>query len=249
MTIVSVHQPNFMPWLKLLDKILASDVYIAYDTAQYTRSEFHSRQKIKMSSGPDWLTVPLRSPGTSAIKDVRIATDQPLRERHLHRITLAYRRCPYFDEVFPVLERVYRRDHEWLVELNLDLISSICDYLGSEVRIVRASELAHTGDRMQRLVQLLEGAGSSVHLTSTIGTEHDYMDPEVFHAAGIELRAQRFDHPVYGQPYGSFVPDLAAIDMLFCCGRETARILASRREFVTVATQSRDTDRVRSGSG
>lgn len=27
-TIVSVHQPNFMPWIKLLDKILASDVYV-----------------------------------------------------------------------------------------------------------------------------------------------------------------------------------------------------------------------------
>ena len=35
---VSVHQPNFMPWLKLLDKILASDVYIAYDTAQFTKT-------------------------------------------------------------------------------------------------------------------------------------------------------------------------------------------------------------------
>ena len=25
-TIVSIHQPNFLSWLKLLDKILASDI-------------------------------------------------------------------------------------------------------------------------------------------------------------------------------------------------------------------------------
>ena len=57
--VVAVHQPNFMPWIKLLDKILASDVYVAYDTVQYTKREFHSRQKIKRADGPAWLSVPV----------------------------------------------------------------------------------------------------------------------------------------------------------------------------------------------
>jgi hypothetical protein len=35
---VSVHQPNFLPWVKLLDKIIASDVYVVYDTVQFTKS-------------------------------------------------------------------------------------------------------------------------------------------------------------------------------------------------------------------
>ncbi|BAS16657.1 conserved hypothetical protein [Arthrobacter sp. Hiyo8] len=47
MVIVSVHQPNFMPWLKLLAKVLASDVYVAYDSVQFTRQEFHARQLLK----------------------------------------------------------------------------------------------------------------------------------------------------------------------------------------------------------
>ena len=44
-TRVSVHQPNFLPWTKLFDKVLGSDVYIEYDSVQYTRSEFHSRRR------------------------------------------------------------------------------------------------------------------------------------------------------------------------------------------------------------
>ena len=51
MTAVSVHQPNFMPWLKLLDKVLASDVYVAYDTVQYTKSEYHARQRVRTRTG------------------------------------------------------------------------------------------------------------------------------------------------------------------------------------------------------
>src|SRR6266568_1310825 len=56
-TRVSVHQPNFLPWTKLFDKVLGSDVYIAYDSVQYTRSEFHSRQLITGRDGPLWLSV------------------------------------------------------------------------------------------------------------------------------------------------------------------------------------------------
>ncbi len=62
-TRVSVHQPNFLPWTKLFDKVLGSDVYIAYDSVQYTRSEFHSRQLITGRDGPLWLSVPVLTRG------------------------------------------------------------------------------------------------------------------------------------------------------------------------------------------
>ena len=62
-TRVSIHQPNFLPWTKLFDKVLASDVYIAYDSVQYTRSEFHSRQRITGRDGPVWLSVPVLTRG------------------------------------------------------------------------------------------------------------------------------------------------------------------------------------------
>lgn len=232
---VSVHQPNFMPWLKLLDKILASDVYVAYDTAQFTRTEYHSRQRMKHDSGPIWLSVPLRKPGMVPIRDVRIDNRQPFRDKQLRRITYAYGKTPYFDEVYPMIERVYQRDQQWLVDLNLDLIDEIRGYLGSKVRVLRASELPHDGDRTERLVGLIRAAGGDVHLTSTVGSDNDYLDLAAFRAAGIEVRVQQFDHPVYRQPHGRFVPHLAAVDMLFACGRDTARILADRRKFVDAA--------------
>ena len=41
---VCLHQPNYLPWTKLLAKIAMSDVYVAYDSVQFTRSEYHNRQ-------------------------------------------------------------------------------------------------------------------------------------------------------------------------------------------------------------
>lgn len=236
-TVVSVHQPNFMPWLKLLDKILASDIYVAYDSVVYTRSEYHSRQKIKREGRPDWLTVPLiKVPGTQQlIKDVRIDNSQPFRKRQLRMIRLAYGRSPYFEEVYPILEAVYGKDQEMLVDLNLDLITALCGYLDGTARIVRASSLERDeppgdlADGARRIVDLVRSAGGTVHLTSTYGTERQYIDWSAVARAGISVRSQEFDHPTYEQSGSDFVPHLAAIDMLFSCGTATAEILRAGR--------------------
>ncbi len=233
---VSVHQPNFMPWLKLVDKIIASDIFVAYDTAQYTKTEYHARQKVMTQSGPGWLSVPIRHVrGTyQVIKDVRIDNSQPFRRRHLRTLKLAYASTPYFDEVFSIIEGVYARGHEYLADLSLDLIASMCTYLGGRVQIVRASELPHSGDRTERLVRLVQHAGGTEHLTSTFGGDHQEVDWFRFAEAGLDVVAQQFEHPVYEQIRPGFVPHLAAVDMMFSCGRQTGEILARRRRLVPV---------------
>jgi hypothetical protein len=241
-TVVSVHQPNFMPWLKLFDKILASDVFVAYDTVQHTRAEYHGRQKIKHESGTAWLTVPVPNNRGKRrlICEVRIDNDQPFRDAHLHRIKLSYRDTPHFEEIYPLVERVYRREHEMLVDLSLDMIRAFCDYLGSPVRIVRASTLDHGGDKTDRLMRLVRAVAGDVHLTSTYGTTGDYLEPAAFEAAGLGLRAQTFEHPRYPQPFGAFLPNLSALDMLCCLGRDTGQILAERRQTLDVVPRYPD---------
>ena len=234
-TLVSVHQPNFMPWLKLLDKILASDVYVAYDTAQFTKSEYHARQKVKTPAKPVWLTVPVMSTGDyKPILDARIDNMQPFRWQHLKKLRKSYGSTPYFDEVYAVVEPIYQGDHEYLVDLNLDLIEALCSYLDAQVRIVRASTLPHDGDRAERVVQLVQAAGGTDHLTSTYGGDHQDVDWSPFEDEGIGIRAQQFKHPEYDQIGDDFVPHLAAVDMLFSCGRQTAEILARDRSVVPV---------------
>jgi hypothetical protein len=225
-----------MPWLKLLDKIVGSDVYVAYDTVQYTRSEYHGRQKIKREGRGDWLSVPLlKGDGAQLIQDVRIDASQPLRTRHLRLLRLAYSRAPYFDELYPLIEAVYRKDHERLVDLNLDLITMLCDYLASPVRIVTASSLERDmpagRDGTRRIIDLVRAVAGTAHLTSTYGSEREYIDWAAVRDAGLAVVSQEFTHPVYPQGRGEFLPHLAAIDMLFNCGRASADLLAEQRRF------------------
>jgi hypothetical protein len=232
--LVAVHQPNFLPWLKLLDKILAADVYVAYDTVQLTHSEFHARQRVLGPSGPVWLSVPVRSVGArQPICAASIDNRQPWIRRHLKTLR-AYHRAPCFAETYGLIEAVHARGHELLVDLNVDLIEALCRYLGSPVRIVRASALAHSGDNTQRLIDLVHAVAGTAHLTSTYGTARRYIDWDAVRSAGIEVRAQVFEHPRYAQPWPGFVAGLSAIDLLFSRGRDALGLLTRQSTVVGV---------------
>lgn len=168
MVTVAVHQPNFMPWLKLTAKVLDCDVFVAYDSVQFTRKEFHARQLFRTSSGePRWLTVPVISTGSRQIlNNVRVVPDTSWREEHLDFLSKNYSNALCFDEVFPLIQGVYERRHPLLVDHNLDLLEQLCRYLGSDVQIVRATTLPHAGTREERLLDLVRGVGGDAQVGS-----------------------------------------------------------------------------------
>lgn len=52
------------------------------------------------------------------------------------------------------------------------------------------------------------------------------MDHARFAEAGIEVLVQRYEHPVYEQLHGSFVPNLSGLDLVVMHGRAGGDILA-----------------------
>jgi hypothetical protein len=232
-TRVSVHQPNFLPWTKLFDKVLASDVYIAYDSVQYTHSEFHSRQWIAGRDGPVWLSVPVltRGRGRQPLCDVELVRDRVWRAAHLRLLTEHYRHAPYFREVFALLESVYNGDDHLLADFNLRLLAALLEYVGATVQVIRATSLDHEGDNTERIIQLTQAVAGDVHLTSTYGTPRQYIDWLRVADAGIAVESQHFSEPCYKQQFEPFRPDVSVVDLLFAVGPAAAGLLSERRRF------------------
>ena len=75
--IVSVHQPQYIPWLGYFDKIDRSDLFVFLDTVQYKKNEFQNRNRIKNNQGWQWLTVPVGYRFPQKIDEVLINNDIP----------------------------------------------------------------------------------------------------------------------------------------------------------------------------
>lgn len=222
--LVVIHQPDFMPYLGFFHRLLIADCYVVLDNVQfvYGSRSWTSRDKIKTAAGTKWLTVPVeKCPQHTNICDVFIKNELNWKERHLNLLWENYRRAAGFTEVFPYVENLYQLSCERLMDFNMCSIQMLMDLLGISTQICFSSQIAGHGKSNMLLADILKKVGSSRYL-SGVGAK-DYYDPAVYEDAKIEVIWQEFQHPVYPQQFGGFIPYLSSIDLLLNCGIEASR--------------------------
>ena len=218
---VVIHQPDFLPHLAFLHRLLAVDLWIVLDHVQFSRGGWVNRDRIKTPQGAAWLTVGVaKAPLDTAIRDVALA-DDGWRRKNLDLLRQNYRDAPCFREVFPSLEALYAEDCGSLLEFNLKSIDLLLAAFGLRVPRVLSSELGGTGTKNELLVALLRRAGATRYLSGP--GARAYYRPEPFRDAGIEVLWQSFEHPSYPQLHGQFISYLSSIDLLLNCGPARAR--------------------------
>jgi hypothetical protein len=57
-----------------------------------------------------------------------------------------------------------------------------------------------------------------------------YLDINLLQKNGISVIFSKFDHPIYPQLWGDFIPNLSIIDLLFNCGKDSKEILLSAKK-------------------
>lgn len=74
--IVTMHQPNYLPWIGLFSRIKKSDCFIIVDQVQYEAHGVTNRNKIRTNMGWSYLTIPISAEfRISRIKDVTLPPD------------------------------------------------------------------------------------------------------------------------------------------------------------------------------
>ena len=212
--IVTIHQPDFLPWLGFFDRWKKSDLYIILDDVQFLRRGWHHRDKIKTRDGVKWLTVPVAKKGKSdqLIQDVTINNGSNWRYKHLKTIESNYKKAHNFENYFEKIKEIYEKEYSLLIDLNIDLIRFVADELGITSPTVFASDYDVKSISSERLIDLVKAVGGTEYLTG-LGSK-DYLDETVFDAAGIKVVWHQFKHPVYHQMHGAFVPMLSVLDYL-----------------------------------
>ncbi len=107
--IVSIHQPNYLPWLGFFDKIKRSDLFVIFDDVQFPRGKKHfgHRNQIKTPNGTKWLSVPIKNKSDMvSFNDTIINYDIDWHHEHLRLMELNYKDSPYFNDYYQDLEYI-----------------------------------------------------------------------------------------------------------------------------------------------
>ncbi|HEX9697863.1 MAG TPA: WbqC family protein [Acidobacteriota bacterium] len=227
MRILAAHQPQYLPWLGFFDKLDAADVFVLLDDVQFKKNEWQNRNRIKTATGWQWITVPVRHRFPQSIAEVEIRNDEPWSRKHQRALESNYGKAPCFGTFMPLLAEVLERRWERLAPLNSELISRLAERLGIGTEIRLGSSLDGRPDPTLRLVDLCRQLDADTYLSGAGG---DYLDESAFADAGLALRFQRFEHPVYPQQFGTFEPCMSVVDLLMNCGSDSlSRIRSGRR--------------------
>ena len=82
MTKVAIHQPEFLPFINFWRKMHECDAFILYETAQFSKGNFHNRNRFSTKYGNKWLTIPIQYKSKTAICDVQITMNSKWKEYH-----------------------------------------------------------------------------------------------------------------------------------------------------------------------
>lgn len=213
--IVSIHQPNFAPWLGFFDKMAHSDILVLLDTVQLVKRGYQNRARIKSTNGPRWLTIPVLKKGRFYQLTREAEVDEKSDWRTVHQRTLDHvlSKAPYRQELVDCIKPAYiRKDLHRLADFNTTLIRIIVDRLGIRTHLVMASELECDGKSSQLMVNLTKAVGGDVYLSGPTG--RCYLEPKIFSAECVALRYHTFDPFEYPQQFGPFIPGLSCFDYL-----------------------------------
>lgn len=219
--IVGIHQPNYLPYLGFFDKLRKSDVFIIYDDAQFNKSDFQHRNKIRIYHGSKWLTVPVEK-GHIPLNKIRINSDCNIggvkwTTYHLKEIHNNYYKAPYYEQYRSQLSDIYSEKYDFLVDINLKLIQFLSKSLNIKTKIVLSSEFGFHSNSTEKIIDLVKAVGGSKYLSGPAGT--NYLDMDLFKKEGINLLIQEYVHPIYKQQYDGFVPYMSALDLLLNEGK------------------------------
>jgi hypothetical protein len=223
---VTIHQPNYLPWIGLFSKLKHSDCLIIGDTYLLGGQSVFNRNKIRTSTGWQYLTIPLghKSEGMK-IHDVPAPAEKNWQKAHRKLIHDNYLKSDFYVHHQDFFQDVYSQDFQYVWQMNEKIIQYLMKCFNVEIDVVRASDLK-VDPRLEKtdlMIGLLKAAGADVYLSGPSGRQ--YLESEKFPQNNIQLKYFEFRHPVYKQRYPGFEPNMSAIDLLFNTGTAAAELI------------------------
>lgn len=172
----------------------------------FQKGSYRNRCYIAGPNGIQRLSIPLLwgKHQQTPVREVRIAYNEPWQQVHWRSIQAAYGNAPFYPFYADELVRFYENRYVFLFDLNLDLLYFLLKKMGWPGKIQLTEGYTPKGGATQ-FFDFRDGV-----------TPKNLLSPAWF---------QPEPYPqVFTERHG-FLPGLSALDLLFCCGRQSGNIL------------------------
>ena len=228
MKTIMITQSNYIPWKGYFDAINRADEFVLYDDMQYTKRDWRNRNKIKTSTGLQWLSIPVEVKGKffQKIKETKII-DKNWNKKHWNIIKHNYSKAIYFKEYKDFFEDMYLNcNTEYLSEINFVFLKAVCDLINIKTTFRWSSEFELRGDKSEKLLNLCLDTGASTYYSGPAAK--DYLNEELFMKKKVNVEWLDYSgYKEYEQLYPPFEHEVSILDLLFNAGKDAVRYMKS----------------------
>ncbi len=207
-------QPYFLPYIGYFQLIGAVDVFVAYDNIKYTKKGWINRNRMLQNGKDVMFTLPLKNNSDFADVRERQLADDYNSDKILNQMKGAYRRAPYFEQTFHLIEQIVRYDEVNLFKFIGHAIIRTCEHIGITTEIKVSSDVAvnHALKGKEKVLALCHALGADTYINPIGGV--DLYSKDEFRAQGIELKFLQPKPFEYAQFGNEFVPWLSIVDVM-----------------------------------
>lgn len=128
----------YLPPIEYIAQIRDAEITFIEHEENYLKQSYRNRCIIRAADKPQVLSVPvyLGSFHKTHIKDIRIDYSKKWQQLHLRAITSAYGSSPFFIHYFEKIETTILKNHEYLLDLNMELLEIVAGIMGLRGKIM-----------------------------------------------------------------------------------------------------------------
>lgn len=220
---VSIHQPNYIPWLGYFYKVYQTDYFVFLDDAQYSNEGMHNYHYLKTKNGPQRIKIPVYQTLGDKINEVRIRTELNWQERHLNLLKENYRHAEHFEEVISDFSSLILNTQEYLASFNASILKFICKKLGIKTEFILSSDLNISSVREAKIIDICFALRCDQYYSGTGAMS--YQKKEHFLEKGIQLEYTDYKPFQYKQQFPGFQSNVTILDFLMNCGYDWDYVL------------------------
>lgn len=224
--ILSTSQPYFAPYPGFFYKVYRADMLVVLDDVQFPQSTtWITRNRFKNDQGMLWMTIPVlkKGLGLQKISTVKICHSGNWKTKHLRSFRSAYAHAPYLADHLGLMERVLSGRYDYILDLNMEIMRYILDFLHINTQVIMMSQLNVSGKGQQLIIDICKAVGATQYLVQSSALA--YYDRPRFETAGIELVALKTPDFIYPQMWADFIANLSILDMIFNIGPKSRDIV------------------------
>ncbi len=215
---LAIMQPYFFPYLGYFSLIKNTSFFVVFDNVQFIRHGWIDRNRI-LKPLDDWqyIKVPISKHNRETlIKDIKIKNDIDWVNRIISQVEHYKKKAPYYSVVVDILKQMERYKGESIVDVNINALSLVCNYLSIGFKYEISSNLKIDWSKITTpddwALEISKYYNASEYYNPPGGK--DIFDGNKYRENGVELKFLSINLVEYNQNREVFEPGLSIIDVM-----------------------------------